>query len=488
MLASAASAASALGKAEVERVARPRRRRSAWSTRNSQRLPSGDIRAYRLEDAPPVRGPCRTFAGFASSRSASRSISGVDLVVGGLDRLLRRRPPAARGRPAPPRSTPPRSSATNASCSWPVAARYCAIVAPCASSRCDEVVEAALHLLLRRAARGSRCRPRSAAASSTLSRTAICACTLRDELEPACGRRSRSSSTVSNSLTSDAHSSVASGRTLRLVSFTRTWKATSSPARSPKRSGSASLNLRMSPGRLPRELGVELGHDELGADLVEEVGGGEAVDHLVVDVALDVDLGVVAVGEGRGRVLEVGEALAQGVDLARRRPRRGPPDVGTARPASPSYPLSSTIGPHLDDGVELDVAVSSPAVMSISGGAIVSSSSRSTASRVVVGQRVPQRLLPGDVGAEPGLEQPAGRLAGTEAGDLAPRGRACGTRRRWPSRTRLGDRDVQPDLVAVERLDGRREGWHGEGSVPNRPLGSRPLFAYAASACRSTAA
>ncbi len=61
----------------------------------------------------------------------------------------------------------------------------------------------------------------------------------------------RSSSTVSNSLTSDAHSSVTSGSTLRFVSLTSTWKETSSPARSPKRSGSVSLNFRMSPGRFP---------------------------------------------------------------------------------------------------------------------------------------------------------------------------------------------------------------------------------------------
>ena len=62
---------------------------------------------------------------------------------------------------------------------------------------------------------------------------------------------SRSASTVSNSLTSPTHSSVSSGSTFFFASFTSTWNETSSPARSPKRSGSVSSNLRMSPGRLP---------------------------------------------------------------------------------------------------------------------------------------------------------------------------------------------------------------------------------------------
>ena len=69
-------------------------------------------------------------------------------------------------------------------------------------------------------------------------------------------------------------------------------------------------------GALAVQLLVELRHDDARPDLVEVVGGGEALDRLVVDVALDVDLGVVAVGERRVGVLEVGEALAERVDLA----------------------------------------------------------------------------------------------------------------------------------------------------------------------------
>ena len=68
-------------------------------------------------------------------------------------------------------------------------------------------------------------------------------------------------------------------------------------------------------GALAVQLLVELGHDDPRADLVEVVGGGEPLDRLVVDEALDVDLGVVAVGERCLAVGEVGEAVAQAVDL-----------------------------------------------------------------------------------------------------------------------------------------------------------------------------
>ena len=116
--------------------------------------------------------------------------------------------------------------------------------------------------------------------------------------------------------------------------------------------------------------------------------------------------------------------------------------------------------------------LSSPAVMSISGAAMTSIDSDTTASRVVLGQRVAQRLVARDVGAEARFEQRARGLAGTEAGDLhlvrelAERGvdGLLELVRR--------DGDAQADLVAFERFDGRREGGHmGRGSVP---VGSGP--------------
>ena len=72
---------------------------------------------------------------------------------------------------------------------------------------------------------------------------------------------------------------------------------------------------------------------------------------------------------------------------------------------------------------------------------------------VVLGQRVAQRLLTGDVGTEAGLEQPARRLAGPEARERAPPGQLL---ERVVDRTLelVGrDRDAQLDLVAVEFLD-----------------------------------
>ena len=68
-------------------------------------------------------------------------------------------------------------------------------------------------------------------------------------------------------------------------------------------------------GLLAAQLDVEGRDEHPGPDLVEEVGRGEAFDRLVVDEALDVDLREVAVDERRLGVLEVGEALAQLVDL-----------------------------------------------------------------------------------------------------------------------------------------------------------------------------
>ena len=73
------------------------------------------------------------------------------------------------------------------------------------------------------------------------------------------------------------------------------------------------------------QLRVELGHDRVGTHRVEEVGRGEPVDGLVVDEALDVDLRVVVVGERRVRLLEVGEALTERLDLVVERVVAGQP-------------------------------------------------------------------------------------------------------------------------------------------------------------------
>ena len=123
---------------------------------------------------------------------------------------------------------------------------------------------------------------------------------------------------------------------------------------------------------------------------------------------------------------------------------------------------------HLDDGVEFDVAL-------VLAGGDVDLGRRDHVDvfgldrlDVVLGQGVAQGLVAGRLGAEPRLEQLAGRLAGPEArqlhlvGELAERGvdRTLEIGR--------GDRDVQLDLVAFERLDGRRDG-HGARHCIRRP-------------------
>ena len=110
---------------------------------------------------------------------------------------------------------------------------------------------------------------------------------------------------------------------------------------------------------------------------------------------------------------------------------------------------------HLDDGVELDVA-------RLLAGGDVDLRRRDDVDvfgddglGVVLGQRVAQRLLAADLGAEARLEQPARGLAGPEArdphllGELAERG----VDRLLESSAGIGD--VEPDLVAFERFDRR---------------------------------
>ena len=205
---------------------------------------------------PAVRDPAAPSRASRPTRSASRSISASTSSSVASMLLLRRRRPAARGRPC----------TASVDASRDVGDERLLLLAGGREVLRDggalrlepvrEVVQPALHLLLRRAARAARCRRGSASglehlvahehlrlhlARTSSSRLADVGAQLVDGVELA-----RPPTT---------HSSSTSGRTLRLASLTRTWKATSSPARSPKRSGSVSLNLRMSPGRLPTQLG-----------------------------------------------------------------------------------------------------------------------------------------------------------------------------------------------------------------------------------------
>ena len=172
----------------------------------------------------------------------------------------------------------------------------------------------------------------------------------------------------------------------------------------------------------PAELVVELVDDHAGTDAVQEVGGGQSFDGLVVDRARDVDRGVRVVDERELRVGEVGEPFAQRVDLL--------VDVVVGdrleRQLDAQLVVSDELylRPDLDDGVELDVAV-------FLAGRDLDLGRRDDVDvvfvhrvDVVLGQRVLQRLFARDVAAEARLEQTPRRLARTEPGDPNLRARA----------------------------------------------------------------
>ena len=261
----------------------------------------------------------------------------------------------------------------------------------------------------------------------------------------------RSSSAVSNSLTSAAHSSVISGSTLRLASFTSTWNDTSVAGLVAEALGQHRVELEDVAGALAVQLGVELGHEHRGADLVEVVGGGETFDGLVVDRAGDVELGVVTVDERGLGVGEVGGTLAQHVDL------RVDGVVGHGRAVDRDdervVALERDLGADLDDRVELDVAVVfARGDVDLGRGDHVD---RLGVDRfdVVLGQRVAQRLVARGLGAETRFEQTAGCLAGPEAGELHLVRELA--ERCVDGALEVGGRngDVEADLVAFERLD-----------------------------------
>ena len=125
---------------------------------------------------------------------------------------------------------------------------------------------------------------------------------------------------------------------------------------------------------------------------------------------------------------------------------------------------------HLDDGVELDVAV-------FLAGGDLDLGRRDHVDVVLgdrvdveLGQRVAQRLLARHVGAEARLEQPAGALPGTEARDahLARELAERGVDR--PLEFVGRDRDVELDLVALDRLD---RALHKEEAVYRGPSRTR---------------
>ena len=206
------------------------------------------------------------------------------------------------------------------------------------------------------------------------------------------------------------------------------------------------------------ELLVDLGRDGARADGVAVVVGGEARLRVAVERAGDVDRDGVALLGGALDHLERAVEVAHAVDL---RVEGLLVHAGTLERDAQRAVAGDLDGrPHLDHGVEGDVARLLAAgdvdLRRRDHVDVVLDDGR----RVVLGQRVVQRLLPTRQRAEPGLEDLAGRLARTEAGkpDLAGDLLEGGVDRRLEL-TGV-DLDGQLDLVALEGFDGAL---HAEG-------------------------
>ena len=216
----------------------------------------------------------------------------------------------------------------------------------------------------------------------------------------------RSSSTVSNSLASSTHSSVRSGKHL-VLRFLHDHAERRVFARAVAEAfGQRRGELEDRAGPRAAELLVELGHDHVGADAVEEVGGGETFDRLAVDRARDVDGRVRVVDERVFGVGEVGEAVAEAVDLVVDRfvADRLDRQLDAQLVVTDEVHLRA----HLDDGFELDVAV-------VLTGGDLDLGRRDHVDVVLgdrvdveLGQRVAERLLARDVGADAALRAGGG--------------------------------------------------------------------------------
>ena len=146
----------------------------------------------------------------------------------------------------------------------------------------------------------------------------------------------------------------------------RSWRSSSG-------SGWVASNSRMSPALAPRELLVDLGGDGLAADRVAVVVGGEAVLGLAVQRAGDVDGDRVALpgraARRRRRSPGPGACGRSGRRSPRRRAR-----AGGSRPAGRRSPGTWTTGRTSTTASKATGPSSSPAVMSIWGASMASTS------------------------------------------------------------------------------------------------------------------
>ena len=297
-----------------------------------------------------------------------------------------------------------RSSWLNASGSVPVMARYCSSCMPWAWMRMARSWRrSCISWLI--SGSGSSSVTRAASASPTFSRSAIWAWALRTlrhpigQARPAARRPSRTPTPR------DAHSSVISGSTFSLTSLT------------------AQLELQLAllvgvgvggregeGGRrpdAPTQVLVDLGGDGAGADRVAVVVGGEPGLRLAVERAGDVDGDRVAVltpGGRPPRACRRGRACGRS---GRRAPlRRRPGRSRVTRQAAVARHLDR--GAHLDDGVEGDVAgLLAAGDVDLGRGDHVDVV-LDHGGRVVLGERVLQRLLPARRAGRGGPRAPCG--------------------------------------------------------------------------------
>ena len=271
----------------------------------------------------------------------------------------------------------------------------------------------------------------------------------------------RSSSRVSNSELSAAHSSVVSGSFLTLTSFTSTRKATVASGSF----GLAASKARMAPALAPCSSASSSGTTEPDADLVEIVVDADHLRARGVG-AVQVDGHEVAVDGGAIDHLELGVVLAQAVDLVLHLfVLHGEPGQGD---------LQSVVAgdgderPDLDHGVEgdgagvlaardVDLGLRDRVEFGVDHGACVE-----------VGQRLAQRLGAQRAGAAHArLEHLARHLAGPEprhahlAGER-PHDVAQGT-----IELGLVDLDAQADEVAFHWLCGGTH--HEPTTLPGGP-------------------
>ena len=252
-----------------------------------ERLPAGKIRAYRLQHAPPFE-IAPHLCDFLLEPLGEPLDLGVDLVVARPRWPLASTTARSARSASTARAAPTRTSSMNACGSWPVASRYCSSARALVRQPVREIFDAPARLVVDERFGGGSIGTRSAAASSTLSRSAICACSCCI-VSRRLRMSARSSSTVSNSLASSTHSSVSSGSTFCFASFTMHAELRVLAGELAEAFGQRRGELEDRAGLACRAVARRARDDHVGADAVQEVGGGEPFDRFAVDRAGDVD-------------------------------------------------------------------------------------------------------------------------------------------------------------------------------------------------------